>query len=286
MVNDQNMQNSIRVFGVKEFSEASSDVEQHIEDIKLVGYTIVPDALSTSELELARLKVDEIYSRQTAEFGGESELRKLNDSYTARALLAYDDFFLTVATNAKVLAIVEALLGDYYILMLQNGLINVPSVGSEQNAGSWHRDLNYQHFVSSRALSVSALFCVDDFTSETGGTHVLPGSHKMEAFPSAATVLSNERPITARAGSVVVFDSMLFHCGGLNRSANPRRALNHMYTLPLIRQQISFPRMLGGRFSDDPFLRRFLGYEAETADSVQQWRDQRRTRIMGDASTS
>jgi ectoine hydroxylase-related dioxygenase (phytanoyl-CoA dioxygenase family) len=247
----------------------------------MIGYTIIPDALSPDELELARRKVDEIYRAQAEELGGEDELKKFNDAYTARALLVYDDFFLGVATNPKVLPLVEALLGDYYILMLQNGIINVPTVGGEQNAGSWHRDLNYQHFVSSRPLSVSALFCVDDFSIETGGTHVLPASHKIEVFPSEATVLANERPIDARAGSVVVFDSMLFHRGGYNRSAKPRRALNHMYTLPLIRQQISFPRMLGGRFSDDAFLRRFLGYEAETADNVRQWREQRRARATG-----
>jgi ectoine hydroxylase-related dioxygenase (phytanoyl-CoA dioxygenase family) len=273
------MQSSLSVFGVKEFSAASSEVEQRVEEIGMIGYTIVPDALTESELETARRKVDEIYRRQTEEVGGENELKKFNDAYTARALLAYDEFFLGVATNPKVLPIVEALLGDYYILMLQNGIINVPAVGGEQNAGSWHRDLNYQHFVSSRPLSVSALFCVDEFSSETGGTHVLPGSHKMEIFPSEATVLSNERTITAPAGSVIVFDSMLFHRGGLNRSANTRRALNHMYTLPLIRQQISFPRMLGGKFSEDAFLRRFLGYEAETADNVRDWREERKARI-------
>src|SRR5437899_6911389 len=132
------MQDTIRVFGVKEFSGASSDVEQRVEEIRMVGYTVIADALAQDELELARGKVDEIYRGQAEEAGGEDELKKFNDAHTARALLAYDEFFLGVATNARVLPVVEALLGDYYVLMLQNGIINVPTVGSEQNAGSWH----------------------------------------------------------------------------------------------------------------------------------------------------
>src|SRR5438045_5528094 len=108
------MQPTIRVFGVKEFSRASSNVEQCVEEIRMMGYTVVSNALDDDELELSREKVDRIYRDQADELGGEDELRKFNDTYTARALLAYDDFFLKVATNPSVLPIVEALLGDYY----------------------------------------------------------------------------------------------------------------------------------------------------------------------------
>jgi ectoine hydroxylase-related dioxygenase (phytanoyl-CoA dioxygenase family) len=273
------MNDTLKTFGVKEFTRLASEADAHVEEVKLLGYTIVPGVLGATELEAAREKLDRIYRTQAAEVGGEARLAAINDGYTARCPLVYDDFFLGLAASRPVLSVVERLLGDYFVLMLQNGLLNVPAAGNEQNAGAWHRDLNYQHFVSTRPLSVSALFCVDDFTEETGGTCVLPATHKAEAFPSEEFIRRHSRVIEAPAGSVLVFDSMLYHRGGLNKSSRVRRAVNHMYTLPLIKQQISLPRALGGRFREDPFLAKFLGYESETDDNVTEFRERRLGRV-------
>jgi ectoine hydroxylase-related dioxygenase (phytanoyl-CoA dioxygenase family) len=244
----------------------------------------VHGAVSQEDLAAARRKIDEVYAVQVAEIGGEELLEQINDGHTARVMFAYDEFFLGIATNRKVCAIVEAFLGDYYTLMLQNGLLNRPEVGHHHGGGQWHRDLNYQHYFSSRPLSISALFCIDDFREENGGTHVLTGSHKIEPFPSEDYVRAHETVLNAPAGSVLVFDSMLFHRGGVNRTIGVRRAINHMYTLPLIRQQISFPSMLQGKYRDHPFLRKFLGYEAEAAASVVDFRKIRLARNVSMAA--
>jgi len=85
--------------------------------------------------------------------------------------------------------------------------------------------------------------------------------------------------VTAAAGSAVVFDSMLFHRGGVNTSARPRRGLNHLYGLPFVKQQIDLPRALGGRYSEDEALARFLGYESAAEESVVAWREKRLGRL-------
>lgn len=273
------MRDALKTFGIREFTEPLAGADRSAEEIRLIGYSIIPDVLSGEELEQARNGIDRVYQTQIEEIGGEDRLAAINDTYTARCPLAYDEYFLSVATKPEVLSIVRKFLGDYFVLMLQNGVINVPSLGHEQNAGSWHRDLNYQHFVSTRPISISALVCVDEFSEETGGTFVLPGSHKTEAFPSEDYVRQHEQVINAKAGSAVVFDSMLYHRGGLNKSPRVRRALNHMYTLPLIKQQISLPRLLNGKFREDSFLSRFLGYDSESDESVVEFRTRRLARL-------
>jgi ectoine hydroxylase-related dioxygenase (phytanoyl-CoA dioxygenase family) len=273
------MQETVKTFGVKEFNRSTSAVDRHVEEIKLAGYTILADVLTPAEVSEAREKIDLIYQAQLAEVGGEHRLKAINDTYNARCLLAYDGFFLGLARHPRVLGIVERFLGDYFTLMLQNGVINVSQTGDDQNAGYWHRDLNYQHFVSSRPFSISALFCVDDFSEETGGTRVLPASHKTEEFPSEAFVRAHETGLNAKAGSAVVFDSMLYHRGGHNRSKQVRRAINHMYTVPFIKQQISLPKILQGRYSDDPFLAKFLGYDSEPDEGVTDFRERRLKRL-------
>jgi len=274
--------NAVRTFGVKEANRLESETHGHIEEIELVGYTVLPGVLSDAELEVARVKIDQIYQIQIAEIGGRQYLEAIGDTYTAMCLLAYDEFFLSLATKPRVLALVEHFLGDYFTLMMQNGIINVPEVGDDQNPGYWHRDLGYQHLTSSRPLGITALYCLDDFNGQTGGTRVLPGSHKAEVFPSEEYVQRRQLTVEASAGSAIMIDAMLYHRGGHNRSQHVRRGVNNIYTLPLIKQQISLPRILKGRYQDDAFLNKLLGYDSETDASVQEFR-QRRIRRKQDA---
>jgi ectoine hydroxylase-related dioxygenase (phytanoyl-CoA dioxygenase family) len=187
--------------------------------------------------------------------------------------MVYDEIFVSLLANEKILPIVRYFLKEYFVLHLQNGVLNKPNI--ENPASMWHRDLPCQHYTSSRPLSISVLICIDDFTKETGGTYLLPGSHRCESFPSPEFVKKFEHQISIKKGSVIVFDSMVFHRAGFNKSKKVRRAISHMFTLPFIRQQISLPRVLKGKYSDDPFLRKLLGYDCDTADSLRDWRSVR-----------
>ena len=103
----------------------------------------------------------------------------------------------------------------------------------------------------------------------------------MEAFPSRQFVEKHQRPVEALAGSVIVFDAMLFHRGGYNNSGRTRLGINHIFTLPLIKQQINLPATLGDRFKDDPKLRRILGYESDPASTPYLWRKRRIDMVNG-----
>ena len=83
----------------------------------------------------------------------------------------------------------------------------------------------------------------------------------MEAFPAADVAAQLDTPVTAEPGSFIVFDSMLFHRAGPNVSDRPRRAVNQVFSVPIIAQQVSLPDALEGRHADDPALARLLGYE-------------------------
>ncbi len=272
--------NEFSLFGVKELHVVASEIDRRVEELRIQGYTVISNVLRDDELVSIRKKIDEIYQLQVQEMNGEENLERINDSNNARCLLAYDDIFLTrVAGNPLVLEVVKAVLGEYFILMLQNGVVNMPLQAKKPNAWAYHRDLNYQHFTSSRPLSISALFCIDDFSEETGGTYVLPFTHKFESCPSVEYIKQHETAMSAKAGSVIVFDSMMYHRSGKNSSPNVRRAINNMYVLPFMKQQINIPAMLNGKFSDNPHWAQFLGYDSESDLSVKKFRQKRLDRI-------
>jgi hypothetical protein len=262
-------------YGITERTVAADDVAVHVERIQVAGFTVLPGGFTESQVDDFASRLDAVLETQVGEFGAD-QLQTIGDRQTARCPLAYDETFLRLAAHDGVLAIVRRLVGDYVVLMQQNGVINVPRQEHTQTA--YHRDLPYQHFVSSRPLAISALFCIDPFRPDTGATTVLPGSHRLETFPSERVAAQLDTAVVADRGSFIVFDSMLFHRAGVNRSERVRRGVNHVYTIPLIAQQVVLPQALGGKYRNDPALARLLGYDSVPAGSVAEWRQRRLNR--------
>ena len=266
-------------YGVVERGNAQGAVAQWAERVRLAGYVVVPSGFSPTEIADVSTRLDLVMARQIEEFGAD-RLATIGDALTARCPLAYDEAFVAVASHPDVLALARELLGEYIVLMQQNGVIN--PAGQHHTQLSYHRDLPYQHFTSSRPLAVSALFCIDPFRAETGATTVIPGSHRMEAFPSEQVAASLDTSVTAEPGSFIVFDSMLFHRAGLNRSDRPRRAVNQVYSVPIIAQQISLVDAVPPQYASDPALARLFGFDVSPARSVTAWRERRLARSEHD----
>lgn len=264
-------------YGIVEREADADETSRHAERIRVVGYTVLHGRWTPAELTDLGDRLDRVLAAQSAEFGGTERMAAIGETFTARCPLLYDDVFLRLVSFPPLLALCRALLGHYIVLMQQNGVINPP--GQSHTQAAYHRDLPYQHFVSSRPLAVSALFCIDPFRRETGATTVLPGSHRIEAFPSPSVAETLDTSIEADAGSFIVFDSMLFHRSGTNTSTGPRRAVNQVFSVPIIAQQIALPAALGGRYANDPELSPVLGYDSAPAGSVMAWRERRLRRV-------
>src|SRR6516162_5718911 len=126
-------------------------------------------------------------------------------------------------------------------------------------------------------IAINALYCVDDFTKDNGATHLLPASHKQESFPSDAYALKHSAQITARAGSFIMMDCMTFHRGGVNNARAKRRAINHIYTIPHIKQLIDIPALLGEE-DMDVYVQELLGYSYDLPRSIDDFLKTRNNR--------
>ena len=266
-------QSVIPTHGVRERTIIKSQIDLHIEELTRRGVTVIHDLYDESELGHAREALGKLYERQVEQIGGLERLKMINDANIVRSPLVYDDFFVRMAADPRVLAVVRAAIGDKVSLSSQVGVISRPNVENYQQA--WHRELQYQHFTSSRPLAVQTLVCIDPFTAETGATFFLEGSHLFEKFPSDDYVRKYEWQSSAPAGSALLFNSMVYHRGAANRSRFNRIGVNNLYTIPIIHQQIDLARMLGGRYSDRQDLRELFGYEWNPAPDAQSWRNER-----------
>jgi ectoine hydroxylase-related dioxygenase (phytanoyl-CoA dioxygenase family) len=231
-------------YGVTEQRAPATDLERAAEEVICLGYCVIDSGYSASDIADFGLLFDAVRDKYVEGYGMDF-LREIDEHNGIRLPLALDERFIDLAMNQKVLALVEKLIQNAFILNQQNGIINPP--GESYNQAAWHRDLPYQHFVSSRPLAVNALYCIDEFTTQNGATFVIPASHFQEEFPSDSFIEKHAKQICAAAGSFIVLNGMIFHRGSLNRTAFPRRAVNHLYTTAFIKQQIDIPSMLAGR---------------------------------------
>jgi ectoine hydroxylase-related dioxygenase (phytanoyl-CoA dioxygenase family) len=235
----------------------ASAVASHAAAIASRGFTVLPELLSPAQLTHWRIRIDEVYLEQERAFGRDA-LDAIQDADICRAPLLYDFGFVEFATHPRILAIIRRLLGDWFILNLQNAIISRPLVSHHQ--AHWHRDPVHQTFVSSRSLSVNALIAIDAFSAETGGTQVLPGTHKVELATRAGDRrrLGRRRPRGRRSVRL-----MLFHRAGANASIE-RGARSTISNAAFLKQQYD-PRALAARVDLDPFLRRLFGFTSAVA---------------------
>ena len=137
-----------------------------------------------------------------------------------------------LVAHPAVLDLVDAVL-DPPCLLSANIAINVHP---GETAQSLHPDDGYCGVSRPRGpFGVSAVWAIDDFTSENGATEVVPGSHLFGSEPIADTD-PRIRPIEMSAGSVVVFLGTTLHRGGANRSDGVRLGITPQYCQPWMRQ--------------------------------------------------
>src|SRR5438477_2306866 len=141
------MDKDMKTHAVREFHVNHDEADRFAEEIRNIGFTVVESGFSADELQLIRQKIDDIYEQQVREMGSEDVIKRINDADLVRCIIGYDDYFLTLATHPLIMAVTRKLLGENFILMAQNAIINRPA--EEHYQVTWHRDLNYQHYISS-----------------------------------------------------------------------------------------------------------------------------------------
>lgn len=160
--------------------------------------------------------------------------------------------------------------GGAYILNSYGALNNLPySEDAYWHGHNFHRDV--RTFSGDFRLMLNMLVMVDDFTVENGATKVVPGTHRREGRPSDDYLAGHAVQVTGMAGSIVLFDSNLWHSAAPNRTTVPRMALTLTFTRSFVKQQMDYPRMLGEDYPKTEEMRQLLGYNARVPASYDEW---------------
>ena len=254
----------IKAYGILEQTTVDSALDEAVEQIRHLGYAVLDAGFSPAEVAHIAAEFDTVRAEYTAKYGLEL-LQSGNEHNTIRGMCTSGhDTFIKLALNPNLMQLLKRLIKGSFMLNQQNGIVNPAK--QAYNQGSWHRDLPYQHFVSTSVLAINALYCVDDFTTANGATYILPASHLREPFPSAQYIARHAVQAEAKAGSFIVLDCMIYHSGGFNSTDKDRRAINHLYNIPFFKQQINLPNSMPEVPSDE--VKQMLGYAYVEPQSV------------------
>jgi ectoine hydroxylase-related dioxygenase (phytanoyl-CoA dioxygenase family) len=156
-----------------------------------------------------------------------------------------------------------------YILNSYGGVINMPNRPSY--VCNIHRDV--RTFSGKTNTMMNLLVMLDDFTLENGATYVLSGSHRKEDKPLEDVFFKEADRVTGTAGSLLFFNSNLWHAAGENKSKADRCALTLTFTKPYMKQQMDYPRYLGYHEGDKfhERLQQVLGYHSRTPENLDEW---------------
>jgi ectoine hydroxylase-related dioxygenase (phytanoyl-CoA dioxygenase family) len=218
------MQTTLSAFGVT--SDSLDDSEKRQLDER--GYLPLPGVMSLEQVLAIRGRVKQLIAEEGEEAG--SEFGQEKGAVRLANLVDKDPLFEVCFSHPRVLAAMNHVLEGDFKLSSLNGRASVPGDGIQAFHVDWHE------VVKSSGFQVcNSIWLLVDFTEANGATRVVPGSHRSGQNPK--DILENpwakhpdEILLTGEAGTVVVFNSHLWHAGTSNNTESPRYALHSYFT--------------------------------------------------------
>lgn len=237
------------------------------------GYIIVEGVLDNDMLRRADDGLYNVRDLIFKEIGAE-RLQRAGEVGVLRLIAKYDPFFLKLLELPEILEIVDNTVTNTAIVHVQNGFILPPLSPNEIRDVSQTRfHMDFTRVLNNYLCSVNALLLIDEFTAENGGTLVVPHSQQMAQRPDNDYLNKNAISVEAPAGSMIVFDSTLWHAAGANKSNKDRKGINQQYTRSYFKQQMDYVRAIGDDviLAQQPRLQQLLGYYTRIPGSLDEY---------------
>lgn len=233
-----NMDTALQNLGVRD-STLTDDERKQLDEM---GYLFLPSLIPIDLVDSFRSRLGQLMEEEGEDAG--KEVHQETGTLRLSDLINKDQIFDFCYTHPRLLAAVRHILTDDFKVHSLNCRFALPGEGQQALHMDWGpRDDKEQELARSGHYYVAnSLWLLDDFTKTNGPTRLVPGSHKWCKAPSEemsdpAAAHPDEIKVLAPAGTVVVFNSHIWHGGSLNESNAPRRAMHMAFVRRELPQQ-------------------------------------------------
>jgi ectoine hydroxylase-related dioxygenase (phytanoyl-CoA dioxygenase family) len=218
--------------------------KQEIEFLDTEGYLCLGQLLTDAEVNVVNKRIEEILAEEGENAGAELMASKYikhpkeEGADRLADLVNKGQVFDIFYTHPRVLAGIEAVLGNQYKLSSLNYRAAKPSKGLQKLHIDW------KNAVPDGSYKVcNSIWLLDDFTANNGATRIVPRTHKLSVLPEDAMADPNQKHpdeilIQAPAGSVYIFNSHVWHGGTTNQTSKDRRSIHSYFCTKDQPQQI------------------------------------------------
>jgi ectoine hydroxylase-related dioxygenase (phytanoyl-CoA dioxygenase family) len=77
--------------------------------------------------------------------------------------------------------------------------------------------------------------------------------------------------VAGPAGTILLFDSNVWHSAAPNTTRRPRMALTPTFSRPFFKQQLDYPRLLGDAYPKNERMRQLYGFNARVPANYDEW---------------
>lgn len=212
------------------------------------GFVALPQLLPEREIAEVSDEIDRIITGAVDYLPQEAILYE-PDSFPPRIrnvfhIHRYNPFFMKIATHAKIVSVIEEILGRPLRLYSSQLFAKPAKVGTKVPL---HQDMAHWSFEPYEMLS--CWIALDNSTVENGCVRFLEGSHKFGMLRHVPTGMQGnslqiqddrmeglkEHVMEVPRGSCVLHHCLTAHHSGLNRSSHPRRGLIFVYMSQRVR---------------------------------------------------
>jgi len=199
------------------------------------GFLPLPGILGAGQLQAIRRRLAELSAAEGQRAGAEVHQEEGTDRLAD--LVNKDPVFDVCFTHPTILAAMAHVLGDFTLSSL-NARAALPGHGQQRLHADWGVAVTPGNY-----LVCNSIWLIDDFTQANGPTRVVPGSHRSAQLPREVMAdpfgpHPGEVKVLGEAGTVVIFNSHLWHGGTRNATDRPRRALHSYFCRRGLKQQL------------------------------------------------
>lgn len=238
------------------------------ENIKKYGWARIKNAFDKKLIDQMKLelkKVDKMYLKIQNDNGLKNSAK---NTYHHIPLLCKSSF--SILEKIPIHKLLNKYFDGKYILNIMGAVRILPNkeFSSTQKI---HRDI--RSYTNGYPMTLGVICLLDDSTINNGATIFMKKSFKIKKKPGKKVFFKNSFVATGKKGDLIIFDSNMWHCSGLNVTDSERYIVTIIYSKPFVKQALDYPGALGIRFQKkiSPFLRQILGYNARIPKSLNEW---------------